>query len=134
MIQKGHIYWWFCQSVGDRWGCISGIDSWFSWVVLAGGRTYRLSWNVKWSIWAKSKILRTSLYLLNRVAKCQFFITEQNPQTKFYISYANVPKIGLIWPNCVFSQTFYPNLQIFLYTDISVISVTFRNSAFKICD
>ena len=33
----------------------------------------------------------------------------------------------LILQNCVFSQTFYPNLPIF-YTDISAISVTSRNS------
>ena len=88
-----------------------------------------------------------------RVAKCQFFYTEQtfNPnftpwkapklqqfwhfieqkefenrywyvyqirlvQTKqFYITYANLPKKGLIWQNFVLFQTFCPNLQIFLH-------------------
>ena len=34
---------------------------------------------------------------------------------KSYISCSNLPKIGLIWPNCMPSQTFYPNLQIFLH-------------------
>ena len=30
-------------------------------------------------------------------------------------NWANLPKKGSIWPNCIFSQTFYPNLQIFLH-------------------
>ena len=34
---------------------------------------------------------------------------------KSYISCSNLPKIGLIWPNFMPSQTFYPNLQIFLH-------------------
>ena len=46
-----------------------------------------------------------------------------------FISVAQIyPKKYLILQNCVFSQTFYPNLPIF-YTYISAISVTFRNSA-----
>ena len=43
-----------------------------------------------------------------------------------------VSKKGLILPNCMFSQTFTPTCQYF-YTDISVISVTFRNSDWQHC-
>ena len=42
-------------------------------------------------------------------------------------TFSILPQKGLIFPNYVFSQTFTPNLPIF-YTDVSVISVTFRNS------
>ena len=42
-------------------------------------------------------------------------------------TFSILPQKGLIFSNYVFSQTFTPNLPIF-YTDISVISVTFRNS------
>ena len=97
---------------------------------------------------------------LYRVAKCLFFFTKQNLQTKFYpkksaeiatikkkkMNRAKLTKKitlkiqmlttlsnwtsfhlkilhkmckssrkGLIWLNCVCSQTFYPNMQIFLH-------------------
>ena len=42
-------------------------------------------------------------------------------------TFSILPQKGLIFPNYVFPQTFTPNLPIF-HTDISVISVTFRNS------
>ena len=113
-------------------------------------------------LWFSEKLQNTTQVKyceMRRVAKCQFFYTEQNPWIKFsprtacklqqfwyqrkaklttkrillknkcwqlhqikqvytqksYISCANLPKIGLIWPNCNFSQTFYPNPQIFLH-------------------
>ena len=50
---------------------------------------------------------------------------------KSYIHCTNFPKMGLICQNWVFSQTFTPTCQ-YLYTDISVISVTFRNSDFRL--
>ena len=93
-----------------------------------------------------------------RVAKCQYFYTDQNCQTKFYpkkrvncnsfdtnkkdtfgeqllitlpiltsLYTQIVTKNGLILPTSVFFQTFTPTCQYF-YTDISIISVTFRNS------
>ena len=40
--------------------------------------------------------------------------------------FVNLPKNRLILKNSMFSLTFYPNL---FYTDISIISVTFCNSA-----
>ena len=45
---------------------------------------------------------------------------------------ANLPKKGLFWPNCIFSQTFYPSLQIFLHEyirhirDISQLWASYR--------
>ena len=47
---------------------------------------------------------------------------------KSNIDCANHFKI-IIWSHCVFSQTFIPTSKYF-YTDISVISVTFRNSVY----
>ena len=42
-------------------------------------------------------------------------LTTLSNWTSLYINCANLFKMSLIWPYCVFSQTFYPNLKIFLH-------------------
>ena len=56
-------------------------------------------------------------------AKCQIFYTEQIFQTKFYLVWRQgfipvdqiYPNQYLILQNCIFFQTFYPTLPIFLH-------------------
>ena len=59
--------------------------------------------------WDLSEIKLTKMIVLEN--KClQLFQIRLVYTQKSNIDCANLFKIGLIWSNCVFSQTFYPNL------------------------
>ena len=59
--------------------------------------------------------------------KLNILLYNSGLKTEFHMGWWNLPKTNMSLQNCVFSQTFYPYIPIF-YTDISSISVTFRNS------
>ena len=64
--------------------------------------------------WDVSETKLTKMIVLEN--KCwQLFQIRVVFTQKSDINCANLFKIGLIWSYCVFSQTFYPNLKIFLH-------------------